>query len=451
LASCKNSFAYFFFFAFSIAIKRVDGSFVTPRYLIPIADRLQFKKRTSTIAPRFHLKSTLLEAHVAWKMLRMEHLFNEGVYFSYTQDLGAYHTKRVKRYIAALPELFGNYNNLTDSESVLYYRSQDNRVFYCEPVGILTFQRGKHPNYVWLDDILKDPQVKLDLTQLEKIERIFFEEVEQMPKEELHLIGTPQDQDDLFAKLENKPGYDCARYDAIVDEEKGIALWENNPMWCYKALQERRLRIGDKAFNKEMRCMPVRGEEGYVSLSQLTALISPRLKNYEITRPPKLKERTVVAGFDIGKKSHPSHLCVLAESRSHLLQIHSKFMDGWPYIEQIEYLKQAIEVFKIDKLLYDNTRSEFETSFEQGDLPPQMEGVAFTVKTKFAMAAELDKIITNKKIRLLDDPRQKRQILTVDCDLQAPETSDGHGDAFFSLCLAIKAWADASGILVTCI
>jgi hypothetical protein len=58
------------------------------------------------------------------------------------------------------------------------------------------------------------------------------------------------------------------------------------------------------------------------------------------------------------------------------------------------------------------------------------------------MATELDKAITNKQIELLDDDRQRRQILTVDCDLQAPETSEGHGDAFFSLCLAILAWTE---------
>jgi len=90
-------------------------------------------------------------------------------------------------------------------------------------------------------------------------------------------------------------------------------------------------------------------------------------------------------------------------------------------------------------------------SAEQGDLPAEMEGVAFTAKTKFALATELDKAVTNEIVELLPDERQKRQILSVDCDLQAPETNEGHGDAFFSLCLAIKAWADASGILVTCI
>lgn len=157
------------------------------------------------------------------------------------------------------------------------------------------------------------------------------------------------------------------------------------------------------------------------------------------------KNFTVVAGYDLGKKTHPSHLCVFAEINKKLVQIASFFMDGWNYIDQIAFCKQAIETFGIDLLAYDNTRAEFETSEERGDLPSEMTGIVFTAKSKFTMATELDKVITNKEIELLDDGRQKRQILTVDCDLKAPETSEGHGDSFFSLCLAVSAWRDAQG------
>lgn len=426
------------------AIKKIEGDFVSPFHLIDIAIRFEDYKRTSTVAPRYHLKSTIIYGYIAWKLYRMEHIWNEWIYMSYTQDLGAYHTKRLKRYIEALPQFFGKHKNLTDSESILYYE-KDGRHFYCEPVGILTFQRGKHPTGMVLDDILKDPQVKLDISQLEKITKTFFEEIEQMPKEELHLVGTPQDQEDLFAKLETLSGYNCKRYDAIVDETKHLTLWNINPDFNWEGLEARRKRIGDKAFMKEFRCMPVRGAEGFISLPQFNSIVNKRLKNYELLRPPKLKNRNCVGGFDIGKKTHPSHLCVLAEHKNSLVQLHSKFMDGWNYTDQIAYLKQAIEVFKIDALLYDDTRAEFETSNEQGDLPAEMKGVAFTSKSKFGMATELDKVVTNKTIQLLNDERQKRQILTVDCDLQAPETDEGHGDSFFSLCLAVQAWAEAKG------
>jgi hypothetical protein len=153
-----------------------------------------------------------------------------------------------------------------------------------------------------------------------------------------------------------------------------------------------------------------------------------------------LKDRTIIGGLDIGKKTHPSHLSVFAQHKKKLVQIHSKFMDGWNYKDQIEYCREAINKFKMDRLLYDNTRAEFDISFEQGDLPDQMEGVTFTSKSKFSMATELDKVITNGLLELIDDDRQKRQILTVDCDLKAPETQEGHGDCFWSICLAINAF-----------
>jgi len=447
LAKCLNSFSFYYFYAFSVAIRRVEGSFFTPLFHKETCDRLEMYNRTSTVAPRFHLKSTVEEGHVSWKLLRMEHFFNEGMYFSYTNDLAAYHTKRLKRYIFALPELFGEYRNCTDSESVLHYRNADGRIFVCEPAGILTFQRGKHPHNIWADDILRDPQVRLDITQIEKIARTYFEEIEQMPKEGLHLVGTPQDSEDLFAQLEGNPGYNCRRYDAIVDEARKLTLWPQRFSW--EKLVEIRQRIGEKAFNKEFRCMPVRGEEGYINLSTLSRFINSRLRNYEINNPPKLKDtRLVVGGFDIGKKTHPSHLSLFAESQKKLKQIHSKFMDGWDYNDQVDYLRQIIKNFKVQKLFYDNTRAEFEGFQERGELPGEMEGISFTAGSKFSMAAELDQIITAGQIELLDDARQKRQILTVDCDLKAPETQDGHGDAFFSLCLAAHAWHEASGIII---
>ncbi len=427
---------------FSVALQRIEGRYIIPDHLKSWCGRIQFCKRTSTIAPRFHLKSTLMEAYIIWKMYRMEQKWNEWMFMSYTAESAAYHTKKIKRYIDVLPEIFEGYSNHTESESILYYQSAEGRFFRCEPTGILTFQRGKHPNGIICDDVLRDPQVRLDISQLEKITRAFFEEVEQMPKEELHLVGTPQDQEDLLSQLETKSGYNCKRYDAIVDEEKHITLWPG--LFPWDELQARRLRIGDKAFRKEFRCHPVRGVEGFISYESLNEIIKKELINYTFSNLQELNGQKVFAGFDIGKKTHPSHLSVFVahevNGKKKLIQIHSKFMDGWDYIDQLDYLNQAIEVFRIDKLHYDDTRAEFESARERNELPPQMAGVAFTAKTKFSMATELDKVVTNKEIELLADDRQKRQILSVDCDLHAPETSEGHGDAFFSLCLAVDAW-----------
>jgi hypothetical protein len=121
-------------------------------------------------------------------------------------------------------------------------------------------------------------------------------------------------------------------------------------------------------------------------------------------------------------------------------------MDGWDYKDQIEYLTEMMLVFKVQRLLYDNTRAEFENAYERGELPDGMEGVVFTAKNKFTMATNLDILLSERRIYFLKDDRQKRQILSVDSALQAPETDEGHGDAFFSICLAINGFCGLSNI-----
>ena len=363
---------------------------------------------------------------------------------SYTDGLAAYHTKRIKRYIDELPELFGGLKRLSDSESILYYQNGDHK-FYCEPGGVLTAKRGKHPHFLLCDDILRDPDNIMELGQLEKIERTYFEQLESMPTEELHLIGTPQYEEDLFAQLEKNAEYNCRRHDSILNEAKRLTWWTGK--YPYDKLVGIKNRIGEKTFNKEYRARPVRGEEGYISAARLDQMIMVGFPGLAKSKEHKLREWTF-AGFDIGKKTHPSHLCILGINRKgKLIQLLSKWMDGWDYKDQLSYLEMAIKNFKIAKLLYDNTRAEFEGFAEEGRLPAEMEGVAFSSKNKFTMATDLDEIITRDELRLVDDPRQRRQLLLVDNDLNAMTTKEGHGDCFFSLCLANRARKEGMGIL----
>jgi hypothetical protein len=54
------------------------------------------------------------------------------------------------------------------------------------------------------------------------------------------------------------------------------------------------------------------------------------------------------------------------------------------------------------------------------------------------MATEFEKGVNEKYIELQNDPRMIRQILAVTNDLQAIETHEGHGDAFWSNALCFK-------------
>lgn len=397
----------------------------------------------------------------------MERVWNEWDYMSYNEDLGMYHTKRLRRYMKSLPEIFGDFEWISDAESIIYL-TFNGRFFICEPSGILSFKRGRHPTGMICDDILKDPEAKLDLSQIEKINNIFHDQIENMPREDLHVVGTPQDQEDLItSKLPKNKKFNCKVYSAEAYPDKKRALWQSHPDFNWNELMIKK-ENNLKSYMKEFLCLPVRSTDAFIDSDQFNKVISSRLKNYMVGKPPLLKKRNVVGGYDIGKKSHPSHFSVYVESRrkykvvrinketgktteskeKRLFQIHSKFLDRVDYIEQIDYIKSAISVFKIDKLFYDNTRSEFESADEAGNLPSEMEPLVFTRKEKFSLAAELDICITQGTIFLINDERQKRQMLSVDSDLNAPSTNEGHGDSFFSNAMAVKASREANAILV---
>jgi hypothetical protein len=78
--------------------------------------------------------------------------------------------------------------------------------------------------------------------------------------------------------------------------------------------------------------------------------------------------------------------------------------------------------FRVDKLYYDNTRSEFELFAEQGLLPDCMEPVVLTMKQNNAMGANFEKIIQEKRVRFINEERQLDQILQVNNELQAIES-----------------------------
>ena len=103
------------------------------------------------------------------------------------------------------------------------------------------------------DDVLKDPTVKLDLSQLQKIDTAYHEEIENMPSEDLHLVGTPQDQEDLFYQCEQDLQYNSKRYVAEAYPDKKIALWENNPKYCWNELMKIKAK-SYKMYMKEFMC-----------------------------------------------------------------------------------------------------------------------------------------------------------------------------------------------------
>ena len=439
LTNARLDFKYFTNNIFSLSFSK----FIPAPHINEWCDIFQHNKFAAILGPRKHLKSTISYSHLMWKMLCADDKL-EVLYLSFKSDLAAYHTRNIKDLISRNPFFEDLIDTKTAAEGIMsYYWDGDKKnKIVVEPDGILAFKRGRHPDIVYCDDILADPSNVLNPSVIQKINRIFFEDVMSLPKEggELKLVGTAQDPQDLFFKVKMMPRFKWAMYRAIESYNEKKVLWPE--LFTFKRLIEiKDHEIGEKAFNKEYQCSPISVEEAFFKREEIDKVVKSNLRCLKITDVIDT-DNDVVAGWDLGKKRHPSHIVVFEIVRDSLIMIHQQFLDGWDYTDQVKYINQIIENYKINKLYFDNTRAEMDGFIEQKILSDKAIPKNLNQKYENTIAIEFEKYIKNDKIRLMDKARMINQILTVRNDLKAIETVEGHGDSFWSIALACMAASD---------
>lgn len=436
----------FEFFINNVFSASFGGDFVGGDYVDDIATRMATKPWTMDVTARGHFKSTRLYAEIMHTIFTMKR-DREAWYFSYNTDLSAYHLKKVKGMIKRNPFFVIFKDDKAQAEGILAYTNDRGDTYTNTPAGLLAFKRGIHADDIYIDDPLRDPENKLAPTVILKINRTIKTEIYPMVNKggRCRVVGTPQTNDDFFYDPNLRNKWDVEIKDAMLDEANRVALW---PEWTsFDELEDIRKTIGEKTFNQEYRAKPAYSEDSYISRERLITVIDENMQ-------PALEytgSHDVVAGLDIGKHRHPSHLALFERWELTELdrdgnpqyvyrQLLSRWLDGMDYTTQWNYLLDVVMLYNISVLRYDNTRGEFEAFYETAT--PQQRNifkpVVFSLKSKNAMAAMIDKLITGKRITLLNDQRQTSQVLAVTSDLNAFETAEGHGDSFWSIGLATK-------------
>lgn len=435
---CKQpgGFKYFVNNVFSASF---GGDFVGGQYVDDIADRMEQKPWTMDVTARGHFKSTRLYAEIMYDIFTMDRDL-EGWYFSYNTDLSSYHLKKLKGFIKRNPFFIVVKDIKVQAEGVLAYVDDQNHLYTCAPAGLLAFKRGIHAERIYVDDPLRDPENKLAPTVIKKINRVIATEIYPMVNKggRCRIVGTPQTYEDFFYNEELQNKWDVEIKDAMQDEVNRIALWPE--FTDFDELEDIRKTIGEKTFNQEYRAKPAYSEDSYISRERLLTAINDTLEYIRSYDGPN----EIVAGLDIGKHRHPSHLVLFerwknGEGRYVYKQLYEQWLDGMDYNDQWDYCLNVAALYNLDVLRYDNTRGEFEAFYERAtpDIKRVFKPVVFNLKSKNAMAAELDALVTSSRIELLNAQRQTEQVLAVTSDLNAMESEQGHGDSFWSIGLAI--------------
>lgn len=110
------------------------------------ADMIQ-KGNSCIISCRKHSKSMTIYAYLCWRILRETKYNLDIVYLSYIEDLARYHISKIKSMIGR-NQYFNQLHDLSSktTEGIAKYSWDMKQKINIEPAGILTFQRGRHPD-----------------------------------------------------------------------------------------------------------------------------------------------------------------------------------------------------------------------------------------------------------------------------------------------------------------
>jgi hypothetical protein len=178
--------------------------------------------------------------------------------------------------------------------------------------------------------------------------------------------------------------------------------------------------------------------------------VDPDLQPYSLTAAFHNQHHfPVYFGMDVGKEVHPSHISVAIQGPDRtLVQIYEKFIEHTPYNEQTTLVNKIFSHFGVDRGYYDATRAEL---VDRG-LTKRLKGVKITKQLKGRVALILNKRVyantDEPGLVLLPDAKQIRSLVAVDKELQATETDNGHGDAFWSNGLMCAAADDGPGVSI---
>ena len=404
-----------------------------------LEESLDEHKNFVAVLPRFHFKSTILGyAFAIWFLLSAKRDCSL-LYTSYNDRMSIYHISEIKKIVRRNPKLKQWLLKDLSPRAVSSFKFQTNNGNLVEILGggLFAFKRGMHTQGAIADDILKDPDNPVALGELEKIASHFKTETMNIPPGGFPVIvlGTPMVPDDLLTQLRDDDRFNYVLLPAL-DPIPGRRVlmpevYDERWLLAYQA--------ADRAsFASQFLLSPHYSTDSYFSDDEITSIeVSglPCLRvNVDNTEEVK-KYDYVVAGFDVGKRRHPSHLAIFGVKDNSITQLHQSFLDHWDYVKQVEYLNTAARNFNVNKGFIDNTRGELD---DRG-LDRMWTMQSFTSKLKNQIAQKLEKYVVNKTIRLIPDSRQHQQILSVTRDLQAASTPTGHGDAFFSISLAALA------------
>jgi hypothetical protein len=232
----------------------------------------QLYKRAAIIAARDHGKSFLFSNAIpAWRCYKFKG--NAGATPADRNQRGFIFSFSIQQAIDLLEIL---QNTIEDSDVLrerLYDKNRFGKVdMRCLNKARITVKgfgssvRGAHPGWIIIDDPLKD-NVLFSKLQREKSTSYLHSVIMNMivPGGDVHIVGTPFHNNDLYGDLKTKKGWKVLEYPGIFPD--GSMLWPNR--WNFEGLMQKKEDQGNLIFSREILCRPISSDSTIFPLSIL--------------------------------------------------------------------------------------------------------------------------------------------------------------------------------------
>ena len=147
-----------------------------------IEECLETGQNYVAILPRFHFKSTILgHAFSVWRLLTAPRDCSV-LYLSYSDLMSRYHISEINKTVQRNPILTQWMHSRSPKADYSFRYYINKKPMEISHGGLFSFKRGMHVNGALIaDDVLRDPENPLNLSQLTKVEDHFLTETMFIP------------------------------------------------------------------------------------------------------------------------------------------------------------------------------------------------------------------------------------------------------------------------------
>lgn len=305
--------------------------------------------------------------------------------------------------------------------------------------------RGKHVDYVFLDDILQDESGGTRSTEQEK--NTFYNVVSPTVENKgglLQIVGTPMSHDDLLMELMDKDNFHSTEYQAYYPGEDEV-LWPEK--WTMKGLEQKKAEIGPARFAREYMTDPMSVEEQYFDIK---ACIEPNL-NAEHYKPKvsdeKYRSWEFVVGVDVAlsddRDSDYNVFTVIGNPPDHEESyivdiIRQQTLSPEAIADELERL---VKKYGITQGYYERNAQGEGLKHEVDDRPKirnVVEPFDTTRKTRPEILSSLQAALYRQELKIVDREKLVNEMTGFRKNSKGKLEGKGHDDTVMSLAIAYR-------------